>query len=531
MGAVDPSGEWIYWFADTDGDEFGVWMRQPFGGGPDEPGFPGLDAAYPCGIAVGSSGLAVVGCGREEGWTAHLCVPGHEPVLLYEHDESGYVDALSRDESLVSIAHSEHGDRRHMALRVVRLDGSTVGELWDGPGKAVRSGGFAPTAADPRLLVSHERHGRDELLIWDPVSGAEDELTMPLPGEIDADWFPDGYALLVSHNHQARDELYRFELSSRTLERIETPRGIIGGASARPDGTVEYLWSSAAEAPVIRSTSGAVVLTPPGPPAPSSVPATDVWVDGPGGRVHVLISVPEGGRRPYPTVVDIHGGPDMQHDDSFSPGVAAWVDHGFAVMRPNYRGSTGYGSAWRDALEGRVGFTELEDIKAARDWAVALGLADPDRLVLTGGSWGGYLTLLALGTQPDDWSVGVALVPIADLVAAYEDETEELKAFDRALFGGSPDSVPEKYEQSSPITYVDRAKAPVLVVAGQNDPLCPIRQIDNYLKRLAELGLPHEVLRYDAGHGSLVVEQRIAQKATELDFVRRHLGTSLAGAD
>src|SRR3712207_7447665 len=77
-----------------------------------------------------------------------------------------------------------------------------------------------------------------------------------------------------------------------------------------------------------------------------------------------------------------------------------------------------------------------------------------------------------------------AEVPVADYLAAYEDEMEGLRAYDRALFGGSPDEVREVYVRSSPITYVEAVAAPVLVVAGANDPRCPIRQIDNYLARL-----------------------------------------------
>ncbi|MCP2340444.1 S9 family peptidase [Actinomadura rupiterrae] len=523
MGSVDPSGAWVWWFDDTDGDEFGVWKRTPFGGGEAEVAVPGLDASYPSGLAIGSSGTVLVGRSGEQGSTVHRYRAG-ELVQLYAHAEDAHVGGLSRDESLVAIGHSEHGDSRHMAIRVVRTeDGSTVAELWDGPGKGVYAAGFAPVAGDPRLLVNHERRGREEILLWDPVGGEQREITFDLPGEIDADWFPDASALLVTHSYEARDELYRYDLESGELTRIETPRGSIGGATARPDGTVEFAWSSAAEPPVIRSTSGAVVLTPEGPPAPPSVPVADAWVDGPGGRIHALVSRPEVGEGPFPTVFDVHGGPTAQDDDSFVASVAAWVDHGFAVVRVNYRGSTGYGSAWRDAIEGRVGLTELEDVKAVRDWAVASGLADPERLVLTGGSWGGFLTLLGIGTQPDDWSVAVAAVPVADYVAAFEDEMEALQAFDRSLFGGSPEEVPDKYRESSPITYVEQVRAPVLVLAGENDPRCPIRQIDNYLGRLAELGRPHEVYRYDAGHGSLVVEERIKQMETEIGYTLKNL--------
>jgi dipeptidyl aminopeptidase/acylaminoacyl peptidase len=521
IGGVDPTGEWIWWFADTDGDEFGVWRRQPFGGGDDEAAVPELAPSYPAGLAIGASGLAVIGRSTEGGTTVHLCSPGSAPRVLYTHREDAYAIDLSEDETLIAINHSEHGDSRHMALRVVRPGGEAVADLWDGPGKGVGGLAFSPVAGDQRLLVEHERRGKPEPLLWNPVSGEIREIALDLPGEVGADWYPDASALLISHAYQARDELYRYDLASGALDRIETPRGVIGSATARPDGTVEFSWSSAASPPAIRSSSGAVVLTPPGPPAPGSVPVEDAWVTGPGGRIHALVSRPHG-EPPHPTVFDIHGGPTAYDDDSFVPDAAAWVDHGFAVVRVNYRGSTGYGSAWRDAIEGRPGLVELEDIKAVRDWAVSSGLADPARLVLTGGSWGGFLTLLGIGTQPSDWSVAISVVPVADYVAAYDDEMEALQAFDRSLFGGSPEEVPERYRASSPITYVEDVTAPVLVMAGENDPRCPIRQIDNYLARLRELDKEHEVYRYDAGHGSLVVEERIRQMAATIDFARKH---------
>jgi len=140
---------------------------------------------------------------------------------------------------------------------------------------------------------------------------------------------------------------------------------------------------------------------------------------------------------------------------------------------------------------------------------------------MEGGSWGGYLTLLALGTQPERWAAGVAIVPVADYVTAFADEMEPLRDFDRALFGGSPDELPDRYRESSPITYVDQVRAPVLVMAGENDPRCPIQQINNYLDRLVARGAEHSVYRYDAGHGSLVVAELVKQTAIAVDFVRR----------
>ncbi|MEJ8658753.1 S9 family peptidase [Streptomyces sp. MS1.AVA.4] len=526
-GILTPDGEWIWWFSDKDGDEFGVWMRQPFGGGQDEPAAPGLDASYSAGLALGRDGTAVVGRSTDEdGTTIHVVPPGSDPVEIYRHRESAGVGDLSHDGSLIAIEHTEHGDAMHSALRVVRLDGSTVSEMDDTEGGSVELGlevlGFAPVEGDTRLLVGHQRRGRWEPMLWDVASGQQSDLAIDLPGDVSAEWYPDGSALLIAHTFEARSELWRFTPATRELTRVETPAGSVSGATARPDGTVEYLWSSAAQPPKVRSTAGREVLDPPGMKAPGSVDVEDVWVDGPGGRIHALVQRPAG-KGPFPTVFEIHGGPTWHDSDSFAAGPAAWVDHGYAVVRVNYRGSTGYGREWTDALKHRVGLIELEDIAAVREWAVSSGVADPAKLILAGGSWGGYLTLLGLGTQPEAWALGLAAVPVADYVTAYHDEMEALKAMDRTLLGGTPEEVPERYEASSPLTYVDAVTAPVYISAGVNDPRCPIRQVENYVDRLAARGADHEVYRYDAGHGSLVVEERIKQVRLELDFAERHL--------
>ncbi|GAA3015397.1 prolyl oligopeptidase family serine peptidase [Streptomyces drozdowiczii] len=540
-GVLTPDGEAVWWFDDTDGDEFGVWMRRPFHGGTgaaDEPAAAGLAPSYPAGLAIGRDGTAVIGRSTDEdGTTVHVVRPGAEPVEIYRHRESAGVGDLSHDGTLIALEHTEHGDAMHSALRVVRPDGTTVAELDDTEGGTKELGlavlGFAPVAGDTRLLVGHQRRGRWEPMIWDPVAGTQTDLAIDLPGDVGAEWYPDGSALLVEHGFEARSELWRYEpaTSDGRLVRVETPTGTVSGATARPDGTVEYLWSSAAEPPVVRSTTGAVVLDPPGDKAPASVPVEDVWVEGPGGRIHALVQRPAApAEGPFPTVFEIHGGPTWHDSDAFAAGPAAWVDHGYAVVRVNYRGSTGYGRAWTDALKHRVGLIELEDIAAVREWAVKSGLADPAALVLAGGSWGGYLTLLGVGTQPGDWALGLAAVPVADYVTAYHDEMEALKAMDRTLLGGTPEEVPERFEASSPLTYVDAVRAPVYISAGVNDPRCPIRQVENYVDRLKERDAVHEVYRYDAGHGSLVVEERIKQVRLELDFARRHLaGLSPAG--
>lgn len=527
VATLPPDGERVWWFSDTDGNEFGHWVSQPFGEPADpRPAVPGVPDGYPAGLEIGATAVAV-GTSDDDGSTLWLAVDG-QARIVYQHKEDAGVEALSRDERLLAISHSEHGDSRHPAVRVLRCaDGQSVADKWDGEGLGLSALEFSPVAGDQRLLLTHERHGREELLIWDVETGTETEPKLDLPGEVTAQWYPDGQALLIGHTHSARTTLHRYHIASGKLSTVDTPQGTVGSASVRQDGAIEYSWSSAAQPPVVRTLgqdgTDQVLLRPPGQVAAGSVALADVWVDGPGGQIHALVARPQGTAEPLPTVFYIHGGPQAADEDRFFAARAAWVDAGFAVVHVNYRGSTGYGSQWRDAIEGRPGLTELEDIAAVHDWAVRGGLADPGRTAIVGYSWGGYLTLLALGTQPQRWAAGVAGVPVADYVTSYADEMEPLRAFDRALFGGSPDELPELYAQCSPLTYVGAVAAPVLVLAGENDPRCPIRQVDNYLDALAAHGKEYAVYRYDAGHSSLVVTETLRQVATEISFVRRLL--------
>jgi dipeptidyl aminopeptidase/acylaminoacyl peptidase len=518
-GRIAPSGEVLWWFDDTDGDEFGRWTVEGFQGDSRQVVAEELGRAYDTGLNIGRS-LAIMGRSNEDGSSIYVIRDG-ESTQIYHHAEESWLGGLSTDEQLLIFHHSEDGDSRHAALRAVDPDGNVVADLSDGPGLGLTSAGFPVVDTDGRALVLHERHDLKRPLIWWPRTGQTREIALDLPGDIEASWYPDGSGLLITHEHAGRSSMFRYDLGPEILAQLPTAPGVIAEATARPDGDVWYLWSDSATPPEVRSTSGGVVLKAAEEVAPGGVRYTDLSV----GEIHALVAEPPG-PRPHPTIFAIHGGPEAHDRDSFSPPVQAWVDHGLAVVLVNYRGSTGYGRAWRDALTGNPGLTELQDIAAVHDRVIAEGIADPERIILSGGSWGGYLTLLGLGTQADRWALGLAAVPVADYVAAFEDEMEPLKAYDRALFGASPEEDPELYRVRSPLTYIEDVRVPVLILAGENDPRCPIRQIDNYISELVRLGKPHEVLRFEAGHGSLRTQERIRQMEAQLIFVARHLGTT-----
>jgi hypothetical protein len=166
-GRLDPSGATIWWFDDRKGDEMGGWMVEPFDGS-ERPKLaaPDLPPAYRAGLALGRH-FAVIGRSGEGQSSVHRLDADGATTQLYRHREDSSVAGLSHDERLVALSHSEHGDSRHPALRAIDLEGSTVAELWDGPGQGLHALGWAPAESDSRLLVRHERGEMPRLLIWD----------------------------------------------------------------------------------------------------------------------------------------------------------------------------------------------------------------------------------------------------------------------------------------------------------------------------------------------------------------------------
>ena len=535
-GLPSPDGKEAIWLDDETGDESGQWVTVPFEGGEPRPLLPDLPAGWPAGIALGSS-TVVAGRADHDGYGIYISLDGGPPKELYHHVEAVWVGGgtgerggfnlagLSADERLVCIEHSEHGDEVRRALRVLDVGtGGVVGDQWDGEGCGLEARAWSPTAGDQRLAVRHERGDRYGPAIWDLDNETRHDLDTPLPGDVvPADWWPDAASLLVVHSFEGRDELYRLDLASGDVARIDTPRGTIEDTRVRPNGDVWFEISSGGSPAQVLSQDGEEVL-PVTERAPEGVPFQS-WhfTNSSGDRVHGFIATPEG-RGPFPVMMLVHGGPTSLYGDQWHPRAQAFVDHGFAVGIVNYRGSAGYGRAWRDSIIGNIGFPEEEDVVAGLEDLLGRGLADPGRATIGGWSWGGYITLLSIGRRPDRWRAAIGGVPVGDYAAGYDELSPDLQAYDRYLLGGkTPHEVPELMAERSPIVYAERVKTPTLVLVGRNDTRCPYAQAMAWVDAVRDSGGDAEVYEYEAGHSSLDMDEVVRQMRAVFDFLARHI--------
>lgn len=226
---------------------------------------------------------------------------------------------------------------------------------------------------------------------------------------------------------------------------------------------------------------------------------------------------------PPPLIVSAHGGPDLQVTDAFNPKLQALSQAGFAVLAPNYRGSTGYGRRFLDLNNLDWGGSDLKDlVEGVRHMAVQ-GLADPERVGITGGSYGGYLTLMALAKTPGIWAAGVEAYGMPDLAFDYETTGERFRPWYR-LEMGDPKEKPELYRERSPIHFVGNIGAPLLIFQGENDTNVPKAESELVLRKLREVGSPVEYVLYsDEGHGFTKLKNRLDCYRRMVDFFVKYL--------
>lgn len=539
FGTISVDGRYIYYLQDEGGNEIGHFVRVPFEGGEPEDITPNLPDYSTFFIGQSDSGNKIgLTAATQEGiglYIINVADDGSldEPQQLYRSSALSFGPMLSYDGNYAIVATAERSTNTDLSLLGFDLnDDSTqqsVKMLQDEDG-SISPVGFAPVSGDTRLVATTNITGFRRPLIWDVKTG--DRTDIPLQG-MDGDfsvwdWSPDGKRLLLCQFVEATYVLYIYDLEKSTLDRLDHPSGTFSGGYFMNNDEIYINLQNATTPPsliALDAKTGEMLRTVWQPETPpESRPWKSVSFPSSGGqKIQAWLATPEG-EGPYPTIVHIHGGPTAVMTESFSASAQTWLDHGFAWISVNYRGSTTFGRQFEHAIIGHPGELEVDDLNAAKDYLMREGIAQADALFLTGGSYGGYLTLQTLGKTPDGWAGGIAMVAIADWVIMYEDEAEMLRSYQRALFGGTPEEKSEQHRKSSPLTYADNIKAPILVIQGENDTRCPARQMREYEQKLLDGGKDIHVHWFDAGHGSRAMEQNIEQHELMLRWIYRVLG-------
>jgi dipeptidyl aminopeptidase/acylaminoacyl peptidase len=222
-------------------------------------------------------------------------------------------------------------------------------------------------------------------------------------------------------------------------------------------------------------------------------------------------------------IINYHGGPEGQSRPYVSPTVQFLVSRGYAVLRPNIRGSSGYGKAWLDADNGRNRQVSLKDAAAAAEWARKSGWADPDKLIAFGGSYGGYMTLCMVAFYPDYWAAGVDDVGMSNLVSFLKNTGAYRTRFRTSEYG-DPETDAEFLRTVSPMTAADRIQAPLMIVQGANDPRTPKSEAEQIVEAIRKRGGTVEyVLFSDEGHGIAKLRNRVQWLTKMVEFLDKHV--------
>ena len=534
-------GRSVLMLSDPTGAEIGHLWSYPADGSPGVDLTPTLPGYALRGINVAQDGSAIViAAAAEDGFTLWLLPSGGEPRRLHQSPHEAWNSRVSADGAYASRDTTDHNPGiRRFAVTVVGADGQLRNVLSDGPEAPVRAVRFSPVPGDPRILVSTERTGFARPAVWHPLTGERTYVDVAaLAGDLVAlDWSDDANLLLLVHVDEGIHRLYEYDLRSNSLSRVNHP----DGAYFSPDvaSPLPVYWSShygpGGEIRLVRQRFDRpleVLAVDAERREPRSILAPEQVVPGTrlrsarvvsrdGTKLQLWVAPPPSAEGPVPVVLDLHGGPNLVTVDGYDPFAQAWLAEGFGFASLNYRGSVTFGQKFREGFWGAVGDRELEDVEAARNWLVAEGIAS--EVFIAGSSYGGFLTLLSLGRLPDLFAGGLASIAMADWRLAYDDMAPALQAAWRGFLGGTPESAGWKFTHSSPMTYVDQVRAPVLLSQGRADSRTPARQAEEYVRRLRAVGGDAALHWFDGGHETTSTTAMLDAQERDLDLVRRAL--------
>ena len=379
------------------------------------------------------------------------------------------------------------------------------------------------------LITSNEKGGYENVALLDVASKAVTWIT-DLKWEAGSnDFSPDGKWIAYVINEDGRQEAYVAPSAGGAPKQLAIPAGLnslVGRPSTfSPDGSrllvvhqsateVADFWIYDLATGRARQLTHSAIASLDATPLPPSQIVHYKSFDG--ATISAFLWVPFNLERNGHNagIVLPHGGPTGQTVDTFSRNVVALVSRGYTVIAPNVRGSTGYGLAFQKMNFKDLGGGDLQDEVYAAKFLAATGYIDPKRIGITGGSYGGYMTLMAIGKSPNVWAAGVEQFGIVDWYSMLQHEDPALQEYEKSLLG---DPVKDRavYEAASPIKYLTNATAPLLVLQGENDIRVPKEEAEQVVTILKNAGKTVDVHYYpNEGHG-------FAKRENQIDAIRR----------
>jgi dipeptidyl aminopeptidase/acylaminoacyl peptidase len=386
------------------------------------------------------------------------------------------------------------------------------------------------------LITANAANGYDNVGLLDVASKKITWLTQDKWEISGSNFSPDGKSITWTANVDGNTDIYLHDIASGKTTSLPLPKGVnqVGGAESAftRDGSRLLYYHNGPNAPndvwiysladgkshqVTHALVAGVRAEDMVEPFLVHYPSRDgKWT------ISALVYLPYNLPRQAvsPAIVYVHGGPTAQTVNAFSRIIQYMANQGYIVIAPNYRGSTGYGKEFQQANLFDMGGGDLQDVLAAADWIKQTGYVDPKKLILMGGSYGGYMTMMGVTKAPEVWAAGVPIVPFVNWFTEIENEDPVLQQSDIATMG---DPVKNKalYEDRSPINFIDRVKAPLLLLAGGHDPRCPKTEAQQVVDAIKKRGGVVEYKVYEnEGHGFAKVENQIDAYKRVAEFLK-----------
>ena len=425
----------------------------------------------------------------------------------------------------------------------------TIGEVWKvdvASGKATRllgkAGVFYQASGATRdgsavALTTNEGTHQLHAVVYQPATGAIRALKPTQWEQSSGAISPDDRSMVVVTSEDGRETLELVDIASLAERPLPLPTGVnaaIGTRPFTPDSRRLLVVHSGADSPselqAFDVASGkAVQLTHMAMASlsPEHLPKSRIvtYPSFDGTLVSAVVTMPFNLKRDgsNPAVVMPHGGPTGQTTDGFSRYATALASRGYMVIQPNPRGSTGYGLAFQKANYQDLGGGDLKDELAGKQFLVDTGYVNPSKVGVAGGSYGGFMTLMAIGRAPDAFAAAVDLFGIIDWRTMWAHEDALLQAYQKSLLG-SPEEAPKVYDATSPLTYIDAVKAPLLVQQGENDIRVPPGQARQVVDALKKKGnIVDSVFYPEEGHGFYKREHQQDSLQRMVDWFDKYL--------